>query len=60
MQFTQMVWKGTTQLGCALKFCYSLTYANGQQTALGPNARFLVCEYFPQGKIPHQSIITGE
>lgn len=35
--FTQMVWKGTTQIGCGTAQC--------------PQGRFLVCRYLPQGNV---------
>jgi uncharacterized protein YkwD len=43
--FTQVVWKGSHQLGCAIAECQHLAEVNFS------NARFLVCEYFPQGNI---------
>ncbi|AOW03763.1 uncharacterized protein YALI1_D10367g [Yarrowia lipolytica] len=36
--FTQMVWKGSNQLGCAKKEC-------------GGNGAYVVCEYYPRGNI---------
>jgi len=41
--FTQVVWKSTTRLGCALKVCTPL-----QPLGWNP-ANFLVCEYSPAG-----------
>lgn len=38
--FTQMVWKGTTQIGCATARC--------------PQGRFLVCRYLPAGNVLNQ------
>jgi uncharacterized protein YkwD len=35
--FSQMVWKGTTEIGCAATQC--------------PSGRFLVCRYLPQGNV---------
>lgn len=35
--FTQIVWKGTTDLGCASKFCSNL------------GGTFYVCDYSPPG-----------
>ncbi|KAG5358066.1 Protein PRY1 [Yarrowia sp. B02] len=36
--FTQMVWKGSNQLGCAKREC-------------GGNGAYVVCEYYPRGNI---------
>ncbi|RPD82630.1 PR-1-like protein [Lentinus tigrinus ALCF2SS1-7] len=43
--FTQVVWKGSTQVGCAVQSCSGIFDAS-----FGP-AKFFVCEYFPQGNI---------
>ncbi|KAF8973740.1 CAP domain-containing protein [Flammula alnicola] len=43
--FTQVVWKGTTQVGCAVQSCSGIFAAS-----FGP-AKFFVCEYSPQGNI---------
>lgn len=43
--FTQMVWQGTTQVGCHMVENCSGIF-NG-----GPPAKFIVCEYHPQGNI---------
>ncbi|KJA26166.1 hypothetical protein HYPSUDRAFT_133830, partial [Hypholoma sublateritium FD-334 SS-4] len=43
--FTQVVWKGTTQVGCAVQSCSGIFAAS-----FGP-AQFFVCEYSPQGNI---------
>ncbi|KAF8185477.1 PR-1-like protein, partial [Mycena galopus ATCC 62051] len=43
--WTQMVWKATTQLGCAVQTCLGI-FPPGD-----PPAAFYVCEYFPQGNV---------
>ncbi|CAA7266609.1 unnamed protein product [Cyclocybe aegerita] len=43
--FTQVVWKGTTQVGCAVQSCSGIFEAR-----FGP-AKYFVCEYSPQGNI---------
>ncbi|KAH0590520.1 hypothetical protein H2248_000667 [Termitomyces sp. 'cryptogamus'] len=43
--FTQVVWKGTTQLGCAVQLC------DGMFSASFGKAKFYVCEYSPAGNI---------
>ena len=43
--FTQVVWKSSTQVGCAVQSCSGIFDAS-----FGP-AKFFVCEYFPQGNI---------
>ncbi|TFK85742.1 PR-1-like protein [Polyporus arcularius HHB13444] len=43
--FTQVVWKGSNQVGCAVASCNGIFPAS-----FGP-AQFFVCEYFPQGNI---------
>ncbi|KDQ15190.1 hypothetical protein BOTBODRAFT_174041 [Botryobasidium botryosum FD-172 SS1] len=43
--FTQVVWKGTTQVGCAFTMC------SGIFDASFGLARYIVCEYSPQGNI---------
>ncbi|KAI0695765.1 PR-1-like protein [Cerioporus squamosus] len=43
--FTQVVWKGTTQVGCAVQTCNNIF-----DPKYGP-AKFYVCEYYPQGNI---------
>ncbi|KAJ7800188.1 PR-1-like protein [Mycena olivaceomarginata] len=42
--WTQMVWKATTQLGCAVQSCPDLFSGF-------PPAAFYVCEYFPAGNV---------
>ncbi|EPQ60852.1 PR-1-like protein [Gloeophyllum trabeum ATCC 11539] len=43
--FTQVVWKGSTQVGCAVQLC------DGIFSASFGKAKFYVCEYSPQGNI---------
>ena len=43
--WTQVVWKGTTQVGCAVATCNNIFPAK-----YGP-AKYYVCEYYPQGNI---------
>ncbi|EJT97855.1 PR-1-like protein [Dacryopinax primogenitus] len=43
--WTQVVWQGSTEVGCAVSVCPGLLGAS-----FG-NANFYVCEYFPQGNI---------
>ncbi|KAF8807576.1 PR-1-like protein, partial [Phlegmacium glaucopus] len=43
--FTQVVWKATTQLGCAVQTC------NGIFPAMFGPAKYFVCEYFVQGNV---------
>ncbi|KAF7784468.1 hypothetical protein Agabi119p4_633 [Agaricus bisporus var. burnettii] len=43
--FTQMVWKGTTQLGCAVQEC------SGIFSSSFGLAKFYVCEYNPAGNV---------
>ncbi|KAF5365262.1 hypothetical protein D9758_005375 [Tetrapyrgos nigripes] len=46
--FTQMVWKSTTQVGCALTECTGIF-----DPSFGP-AKFYTCEYYPQGNVISQ------
>ncbi|KAK7690265.1 hypothetical protein QCA50_006920 [Cerrena zonata] len=41
--FTQVVWKSTTSVGCAVKTCNNIFPGN--------DALFFVCEYFPAGNV---------
>ncbi|KAH9937619.1 CAP domain-containing protein [Fomitopsis serialis] len=43
--FTQVVWKASTQVGCALQDC------DGIFAASFGKAHYYVCEYFPQGNV---------
>jgi len=43
--FTQVVWKATTQVGCALQMC------NGIFSPSFGTAKYYVCEYSPQGNV---------
>jgi len=43
--FTQVVWKATTQVGCAVQQCNGIF-----DPSFGP-AQFFVCEYAPQGNV---------
>ena len=45
--FTQIVWKGTTKVGCATKVCQPLGNA-----ASGQALSFTVCNYGPPGTPP--------
>lgn len=46
--FSQIVWKGTKQVGCATVVCPSL------QNAGGSNVPFTVCNYLPAGNYDGQ------
>jgi len=43
--FTQVVWKASTQVGCAVQSCSGIFAAS-----FGP-AQYFVCEYSPQGNV---------
>ncbi|KAG6873666.1 hypothetical protein C0995_012600 [Termitomyces sp. Mi166 len=43
--FTQVVWKSTTQLGCAVQSCDGIF-----DPSFG-KAKFFVCEYYPAGNV---------
>ncbi|KAI0036696.1 CAP domain-containing protein, partial [Vararia minispora EC-137] len=45
--FTQMVWKSSTEVGCAVASCAGGTIFSASFGA----ANFYVCEYFPQGNV---------
>lgn len=49
--FTQVVWKSTTKLGCAVKVCNSLPLSSGSSWE---NAHLFVCEYSPPGNYRNQ------
>ncbi|KAF5337484.1 hypothetical protein D9758_013607 [Tetrapyrgos nigripes] len=42
--FTQMVWKGSVQLGCASQTCTLVALGNHVST-------YIVCEYYPKGNV---------
>lgn len=44
-QYTQIVWKDTQQVGCAVAYCDEM-FDPGFGTAL-----YYVCEYFPAGNV---------
>ncbi|KAK3366368.1 CAP domain-containing protein [Podospora didyma] len=44
--FSQMVWKGTKQIGCATQFC-----PKGSQLNKDMDGWFTVCNYFPPGNM---------
>jgi len=46
--FTQVVWKSTTQLGCALQICNNNNIFDASK--FGPT-KFVVCEYSPPGNV---------
>ncbi|KAE9389788.1 PR-1-like protein [Gymnopus androsaceus JB14] len=55
--FTQMIWKATTQLGCAVQSCngifpssYRVGFVFSAYFFL-QDAQFYVCEYYPQGNV---------
>ncbi|WVN85088.1 uncharacterized protein L203_100230 [Cryptococcus depauperatus CBS 7841] len=45
--FTQVVWKGSTTIGCALHTCAGNTIFKGSDM----DAEYLVCEYYPPGNV---------
>ncbi|KAF9525785.1 CAP domain-containing protein [Crepidotus variabilis] len=50
--FTQVVWKSTTELGCAYTMCPDGSiFKDGNY---GP-AKYIVCEYFKQGNVVGQT-----
>lgn len=49
--FSQIVWKGTTQVGCATQFCSNLVNADFTHY-------FTVCNYYPPGKISSQYFVS--
>jgi len=50
--FTQVVWKSTTSVGCAVKFC-DLLHLPSQPEGWS-NAKYFVCEYYPPGNYQNQ------
>jgi len=44
--FTQVVWKATTKIGCAVQMCENLASSTPMS-----NANFLVCQYLPRGNV---------
>ncbi|KAH6712963.1 CAP domain-containing protein, partial [Leptodontidium sp. MPI-SDFR-AT-0119] len=51
--FTQMVWKNTTQVGCAKKQCQIQGFSNGNPTW------YLVCQYQSPGNVVHAGQFEG-
>ncbi|KAK3984998.1 CAP domain-containing protein [Cladorrhinum sp. PSN332] len=51
--FTQLVWKNTTDVGCAARFCASKG-KDGKETGRG--SWYLVCEYWPRGNVGGQFV----
>lgn len=45
--FTQVVWKGSTRLGCAMAICPATSIS--PDWGAWPTAQFVVCRYAPQG-----------
>ncbi|WVN85087.1 uncharacterized protein L203_100229 [Cryptococcus depauperatus CBS 7841] len=45
--FTQVVWKGSKELGCAAHVCVDGTIFSG----MGQNSVFVICEYNPPGNV---------
>jgi len=51
LHFTQIVWKGSDNVGCASHYC-------GKNTVLpGSFGWYTVCNYFPAGESPHPTQI---
>lgn len=54
--FTQIVWKATEKVGCALVFCDTLTQTIVKKKKkltkeMGKNAGYLACQYSPAGNV---------
>lgn len=47
--FTQVVWKSTTEIGCAMPICETMVNEDGTPALGGKNIAFLVCGYKAPG-----------
>ena len=52
--YTQMIWQNTTQVGCASKFCPTVTQ-NGAPMFNGKAAELFICHYSPPGNFVSSS-----
>ncbi|ESZ98222.1 hypothetical protein SBOR_1398 [Sclerotinia borealis F-4128] len=50
-QFTQMVWKSTTQLGCAWNNCPPGSSPDTEPPVSTEVSLFLLCQYYPKGNV---------